>query len=97
MRGLPFSILGRSRVLLFGIAVLNGIVLIEHFKELKHQGMKNIDELILKGTTDRLRPVLLTAAAAALGFYPWQFHLLRCRGTTTSSDCSNKCCLPQLF
>jgi cobalt-zinc-cadmium resistance protein CzcA len=30
--------------------------------------MKNIDELILKGTTDRLRPVLLTAAAAALGF-----------------------------
>jgi cobalt-zinc-cadmium resistance protein CzcA len=33
----------------FGIAVLNGIVLIEHFKELKHQGMKNIDELILKG------------------------------------------------
>jgi Cu/Ag efflux pump CusA len=38
-------------------AVLNGIVLIEHFKELKHQGMKSIDELILKGTTDRLRPV----------------------------------------
>jgi cobalt-zinc-cadmium resistance protein CzcA len=34
---------------IFGIAVLNGIVLIEHFKELKHQGMKSIDELILKG------------------------------------------------
>jgi Cu/Ag efflux pump CusA len=33
-------------------------------------GMKDIDELILKGTTDRLRPVLLTAAAAALGFLP---------------------------
>jgi cobalt-zinc-cadmium resistance protein CzcA len=60
MRGLPFSI-SRSRfIALFGIAVLNGIVLIEHFKELKHQGMKSIDELILKGTTDRLRPVLLT-------------------------------------
>jgi cobalt-zinc-cadmium resistance protein CzcA len=43
--------------------------LIEHFKELKHQGMKSIDELI-KGTTDRLRPVLLTASAAALGFLP---------------------------
>jgi cobalt-zinc-cadmium resistance protein CzcA len=43
--------------------------LIEHFKELKHQGMKSIDELILKGTTDRLRPVLLTASAAALGFF----------------------------
>jgi cobalt-zinc-cadmium resistance protein CzcA len=51
-------------LLRFGIAVLNGIVLIEHFKELKHQGMKNIDELILKGTTDRLRPVLTAAAAA---------------------------------
>ncbi|MBE0390841.1 CusA/CzcA family heavy metal efflux RND transporter [Flavobacterium sp. PL002] len=71
IRGLPFSIsAGVGFIALFGIAVLNGIVLIEHFKELKHQGMKNIDELILKGTTDRLRPVLLTAAAAALGFLP---------------------------
>ncbi|MFT5714037.1 MAG: cobalt-zinc-cadmium resistance protein CzcA [Flavobacterium sp.] len=71
MRGLPFSIsAGVGFIALFGIAVLNGIVLIEHFKELKHQGMKNIDELILKGTTDRLRPVLLTASAAALGFLP---------------------------
>jgi cobalt-zinc-cadmium resistance protein CzcA len=71
MRGLPFSIsAGVGFIALFGIAVLNGIVLIEHFKELKHQGMNNIDELILKGTTDRLRAVLLTAAAAALGFLP---------------------------
>ena len=71
IRGLPFSIsAGVGFIALFGIAVLNGIVLIEHFKELKHQGMKNIDDLILKGTTDRLRPVLLTAAAAALGFLP---------------------------
>ncbi|MBC5837669.1 CusA/CzcA family heavy metal efflux RND transporter [Flavobacterium muglaense] len=71
IRDLPFSIsAGVGFIALFGIAVLNGIVLIEHFKELKHQGMKNIDELILKGTTDRLRPVLLTAAAAALGFLP---------------------------
>jgi cobalt-zinc-cadmium resistance protein CzcA len=71
MRGLPFSIsAGVGFIALFGIAVLNGIVLIEHFKELKHSGIKSIDELILKGTTDRLRPVLLTAAAAALGFLP---------------------------
>jgi cobalt-zinc-cadmium resistance protein CzcA len=53
---------------LFGIAVLNGIVLIEHFKELKHQGMKSIDELILKGTTDRLRPVCVTSRSC-LGFF----------------------------
>lgn len=71
LRDLPFSIsAGVGFIALFGIAVLNGIVLIEHFKELKHQGMKDIDTLILKGTTDRLRPVLLTAAAAALGFLP---------------------------
>ena len=71
IRDLPFSIsAGVGFIALFGIAVLNGIVLIEHFKELKHQGMKDIDELILKGTIDRLRPVLLTAAAAALGFLP---------------------------
>ncbi len=71
IRDLPFSIsAGIGFIALFGIAVLNGIVLIEHFKELKHQGMKDINQLILKGTTDRLRPVLLTAAAAALGFLP---------------------------
>lgn len=71
IRDLPFSIsAGVGFIALFGIAVLNGIVLIEHFKELKHKGMTNLDELILKGTTDRLRPVLLTAAAAALGFLP---------------------------
>lgn len=71
MRDLPFSIsAGVGFIALFGIAVLNGIVLIEHFKELKQQGMKDIDALILKGTTDRLRPVLLTASAAALGFLP---------------------------
>ena len=71
MRDLPFSIsAGVGFIALFGIAVLNGIVLIEHFKELKHSGMTNMNELILKGTTDRLRPVLLTAAAAALGFLP---------------------------
>jgi cobalt-zinc-cadmium resistance protein CzcA len=71
IRDLPFSIsAGVGFIALFGIAVLNGIVLIEHFKELKHQGMTNMNELILKGTTDRLRPVLLTASAAALGFLP---------------------------
>jgi heavy metal efflux system protein len=71
IRDLPFSIsAGVGFIALFGIAVLNGIVLIEHFKELKHQGMKDINQIIIKGTTDRLRPVLLTAAAAALGFLP---------------------------
>ncbi|SFR78273.1 CusA/CzcA family heavy metal efflux RND transporter [Maribacter stanieri] len=71
MRGLPFSIsAGVGFIALFGIAVLNGIVLIEHFKELKKHSFDNLDALIKQGTKDRLRAVLLTASAAALGFLP---------------------------
>ena len=71
MRDLPFSIsAGVGFIALFGIAVLNGIVLIEEFKELKAHGVNNINKRILMGTKNRLRPVLLTAAAAALGFLP---------------------------
>ena len=71
LRGLPFSIsAGVGFIALFGIAVLNGIVLIEHFKELKHEGFESIEALVKQGTEDRLRAVLLTASAAALGFLP---------------------------
>ncbi len=71
IRDMPFSIsAGIGFIALFGIAVLNGIVLIEHFKELKHQGFESMEALIKQGTKDRLRAVLLTASAAALGFLP---------------------------
>ena len=71
LRDMPFSIsAGVGFIALFGIAVLNGIVLIEHLKELQHQGVLNIRELILQGAKDRLRPVMLTAGAAAMGFLP---------------------------
>ena len=71
IRGLPFSIsAGVGFIALFGIAVLNGIVLIGHYKELKQQPHQNFKELIIQGTLSRLRPVLLTASAAALGFLP---------------------------
>ncbi len=71
MRDLPFSIsAGVGFIALFGIAVLNGIVLIEEFKELKHKGMNTDEELIVFGAKSRLRAVLLTALAAALGFLP---------------------------
>ncbi len=71
LRGLPFSIsAGIGFIALFGIAVLNGIVLIEYFKELKNKGINDMDTLIFKGTKDRMRPVLLTAMAAAMGFLP---------------------------
>jgi len=71
LRGMPFSIsAGVGFIALFGIAVLNGIVLIEEFKSLKKQGISNMHKRIIIGTNLRLRPVLLTAAAAALGFLP---------------------------
>lgn len=71
LRDLPFSIsAGVGFIALFGIAVLNGIVLIEHFKEMKEKGYTSLKELIINGSTQRLRPVLLTALAAALGFLP---------------------------
>ncbi|NER09730.1 cobalt-zinc-cadmium resistance protein CzcA [Muriicola jejuensis] len=71
IRDMPFSIsAGIGFIALFGIAVLNGIVLIEHFKELKTKGLTDMETLIKQGTKDRLRPVLLTASAAALGFLP---------------------------
>ncbi|NLI72416.1 MAG: CusA/CzcA family heavy metal efflux RND transporter [Bacteroidales bacterium] len=72
IRGMPFSIsAGIGFIALFGVAVLNGIVLIEHLKHLhEKKGMDDMDELVMKGTSDRLRPVMLTAAAAAMGFLP---------------------------
>ncbi len=71
IRGMPFSVsAGIGFIALFGIAVLNGIVLLEHFKELKKEGKYTTKELIFKGTLDRLRAVLLTASAAAMGFLP---------------------------
>ncbi len=71
LRGLPFSIsAGIGFIALFGVAVLNGIVLIGYFNELKKEGMTDIMERIKTGTRVRLRPVLMTAAVASLGFLP---------------------------
>ena len=70
-RGMPFSVsAGVGFIALFGIAVLNGIVLIEHLKELQNSGSLSMREVIIQGTQNRLRPVLLTAGAAAMGFLP---------------------------
>ncbi len=71
IRNMPFSIsAGVGFIALFGIAVLNGIVLIEHFKELEKKHFDDMEALIKQGAQDRLRAVLLTASAAALGFLP---------------------------
>jgi cobalt-zinc-cadmium resistance protein CzcA len=71
LRGMPFSIsAGIGFIALFGVAVLNGIVLIGEFNRLKKEGMTDIKEIILKGTSVRLRPVIMTALVASLGFLP---------------------------
>ncbi len=76
IRGMPFSIsAGVGFIALFGIATLNGIVLISYFNELKENGVTDIKERILQGTRTRMRPVLLTAGAAALGFFPMAFSV----------------------
>lgn len=70
-RGMPFSIsAGVGFIALFGVAVLNGIVLIAEFNNLKKEGMTNLKDIILKGTRTRLRPVIMTALVASLGFLP---------------------------
>lgn len=70
MRGMPFSIsAGVGFIALFGVAVLNGIVLIAEFNSLKKSGAP-LMQVVLRGTANRLRPVLLTATVASLGFLP---------------------------
>ncbi len=71
LRGMPFSIsAGVGFVVLFGVAVLNGLVLVSRFNSLKQEGLTNLKERILLATQERLRPILLTAVAAIMGFMP---------------------------
>ncbi len=71
MRGMNFSIsAGVGFIALFGVAVLNGIVLIAEFNRLEKEGVTDIYERIRKGLHTRLRPVIMTAAVASLGFLP---------------------------
>ena len=71
LRGMPFSIsAGVGFIALFGVSVLNGIVLIAYFNQLKKEGVNDISERIKEGAKVRLRPVILTASVASLGFLP---------------------------
>jgi len=71
LRGLPFSIsAGIGFIALFGVAVLNGIVLVAEFNRIRKEGEKDIRKAVLEGTQHRLRPVLMTAFVASLGFFP---------------------------
>ncbi len=71
LRGMPFSIsAGIGFIALFGVAVLNGIVLVAEFNRVKKAGVNALSDIVLEGTKTRLRPVLMTAFVASLGFLP---------------------------
>lgn len=71
IRGISFSIsAGVGFIALFGVAVLNGIVLIAEFNRLKKEGYTDLKRIAIQGTKVRLRPVLMTAFVASLGFLP---------------------------
>ncbi|HEY5510413.1 MAG TPA: CusA/CzcA family heavy metal efflux RND transporter, partial [Prolixibacteraceae bacterium] len=71
LRDMNFSIsAGVGFIALFGVAVLNGIVLIAEFNRLEKEGIKDVTERVLQGLQSRLRPVIMTAAVASLGFLP---------------------------
>ena len=71
LRDMPFSIsAGVGFIALFGVAVLNGIVLVAEFNRLRNDGLTDVTAIVLKGTRIRLRPVLMTGFVASLGFLP---------------------------
>ena len=70
VRGIPFSIsAGVGFIALSGVAVLNGVMLISFFNQLREEG-KSVRDAVVEGALTRLRPVLMTALVAALGFVP---------------------------
>ena len=70
-RDMPLSIsAGVGFIVLFGVAVLNGLVLISGFNEMKKEGKFHLGDIIKKGSIRRIRPILLTASTDILGFLP---------------------------
>jgi cobalt-zinc-cadmium resistance protein CzcA len=70
VRGMPFSITAAvGFIALTGVAVLNGMVLVSYFNELRERG-KSVRDAVVEGSLTRLRPVMMTAAVASLGFVP---------------------------
>ena len=70
LRDIPLSIsAGVGFIALSGVAVLNGVVMVSFIRNLRDQGMK-LDEAIIEGALTRLRPILMTALVASLGFVP---------------------------
>jgi cobalt-zinc-cadmium resistance protein CzcA len=74
IRDMPFSIsAGIGFIALFGVAVLNGIVLLSEFNKLKIEGEQDVVKIVISGAKNRLRPILMTALVASFGFLPMAF------------------------
>lgn len=74
IRDMPFSIsAGIGFIVLFGVAVLNGLVLVNQFNYLQNEGITDLRERILTGTRQRIRPIVLTATTDIFGFLPMAF------------------------
>jgi heavy metal efflux system protein len=70
LRGMPFSIsAGVGFIALFGVAVLNGVVMVSYINHLREEG-RSVADAVREGADIRLRPVLMTALVASLGFIP---------------------------
>jgi len=70
LRGLPFSIsAGVGFIALFGVAVLDGVVMVSYINQLRDQGL-SVEQAVMEGAEARLRPILMTALVASLGFVP---------------------------
>jgi cobalt-zinc-cadmium resistance protein CzcA len=70
LRGMPFSIsAGVGFIALFGVAVLNGVVMVSYINHLREEG-QSVKDAVREGAMTRLRPVLMTALVASLGFIP---------------------------
>ncbi|RUL89493.1 efflux RND transporter permease subunit [Tautonia sociabilis] len=75
LRGIPLSIsAGVGFIALSGVAVLNGVVMVSFIRKLMDEGML-LEQAILDGALSRLRPVLMTALVASLGFLPMAFNV----------------------
>ncbi|WP_156442879.1 efflux RND transporter permease subunit, partial [Sphingomonas sp. CCH9-H8] len=75
LRGIPFSIsAGVGFIALSGVAVLNGVVMLSFIRQLREEGM-SLEDAIREGALTRLRPVLMTALVASLGFVPMALNV----------------------
>ena len=99
LRDMPFSISAAvGFIALSGVAVLNGVVMISYFNQLREEG-SDIRTAVIEGSFTRLRPVLMTAAVAAFGFIPnGTVKQRRCGGAKTVSDgCDRRSCQFDVF